>query len=109
MYYKVDCKNYETMHEIFLGLENIAGIIHFAAFKSVSESVTVPLKYYNNNIGSLATILQLVQEEENSKFGIFFLLYSLWSGRSASCNRTDSNEGGGIAIWIYETSRRAND
>jgi UDP-glucose 4-epimerase len=62
MYYKVDCKNYETMHEIFMGLGDIKGIIHFAAFKSVGESVDLPLKYYNNNIGSLTTILQLVAD-----------------------------------------------
>jgi UDP-glucose 4-epimerase len=62
MYYKVDCKNYETMHEIFTGIGYVAGIIHFAAFKSVNESVSSPLKYYHNNIGSLTTILQLVEE-----------------------------------------------
>ncbi|MFT7543603.1 MAG: UDP-glucose 4-epimerase [Gammaproteobacteria bacterium] len=62
MYYNVDCKNYETMHEIFMGLGDIEGIIHFAAFKSVGESVSSPLKYYNNNIGSLTTILQLVED-----------------------------------------------
>ena len=62
MFYSVDCKNYETMHELFSGLGDIAGVIHFAAFKSVGESVAAPLKYYNNNIISLATILQLVAD-----------------------------------------------
>lgn len=62
MYFKVDCKNYETMHEILRGLGDIEGIIHFAAFKSVGESVDLPLKYYNNNIGSLTTILQLITD-----------------------------------------------
>ncbi len=36
----------------------IAGIIHFAAFKSVSESVNEPLKYYRNNIYSLISLLE---------------------------------------------------
>src|ERR1700755_1388967 len=31
----------------------ITGIIHFAAFKAVGESVQVPLKYYRNNFYSL--------------------------------------------------------
>tara|TARA_B110000259_G_scaffold69707_1_gene82066 strand:+ start:5138 stop:5977 length:840 start_codon:yes stop_codon:yes gene_type:complete len=62
MYFKVDCKNYETMLEILRGLGDIEGIIHFAAFKSVGESVDLPLKYYNNNIGSLTTILQLITD-----------------------------------------------
>ncbi len=62
MYYNIDCKNYETMHEVFSGLDDIAGVIHFAAFKSVGESVDLPLKYYNNNIVTLSTILQLVKD-----------------------------------------------
>ncbi len=71
MYYKVDCKNYETMHEIFTGLGDIEGIIHFAAYKSVGESVGSPLKYYQNNVGSLTTILQLID-----KFNIPKLVFS---------------------------------
>jgi UDP-glucose 4-epimerase len=62
MYYKVDCKNYETMHEIFMGLGKIDGVIHFAAFKSVNESVLQPIKYYQNNIGSLSTIIKLIND-----------------------------------------------
>lgn len=36
----------------------IKGLIHFAAFKSVGESVNDPLKYYRNNIYSLINLLQ---------------------------------------------------
>jgi UDP-glucose 4-epimerase len=34
------------------------GVIHFAAYKAVGESVKEPLKYYNNNIHSLVSILE---------------------------------------------------
>lgn len=68
MYYNADCKNYETMHEIFSGLGDIAGVIHFAAFKSVNESVKFPAKYCHNNIGSLTTILKLVEAFKIPKF-----------------------------------------
>ncbi|NQX96787.1 MAG: UDP-glucose 4-epimerase GalE [Flavobacteriales bacterium] len=68
MYYNVDCKNYETMHEIFMGLGDISGIIHFAAYKSVSESVEFPIKYYDNNIGSLATMIRLAKDFNIPKF-----------------------------------------
>ena len=71
MYYNVDCKNYETLHEIFTGLGEIEGIIHFAAFKSVNESVEFPIKYCHNNIGSLTTVLKLTEE-----FGIPKLVFS---------------------------------
>jgi UDP-glucose 4-epimerase len=37
---------------------DIEGIIHFAAFKSVGESVQEPLKYYRNNIYSLINLLE---------------------------------------------------
>lgn len=37
---------------------DIEGIIHFAAYKSVGESVSEPLKYYRNNIYSLCNLLQ---------------------------------------------------
>jgi UDP-glucose 4-epimerase len=37
---------------------DIKGIIHFAAFKSVGESVNQPLKYYKNNIYSLVSLLE---------------------------------------------------
>lgn len=37
---------------------DIDGIIHFAAFKAVGESMTKPLEYYRNNVGSLLNILE---------------------------------------------------
>ena len=40
------------------------GIIHFAALKSVEESVYKPLLYFRNNIGSTLTTLALMEEME---------------------------------------------
>ena len=57
--YDIDCSDYELMEAIFLK-EKPQGVIHFAADKSVNESVKDPLKYYHNNIGSLITILKLI-------------------------------------------------
>jgi len=37
--------------------DKIVGVIHFAAYKAVGESVDNPLKYYDNNINSLLNIL----------------------------------------------------
>lgn len=36
---------------------DVAGIIHFAAFKAVGESVQFPIKYYRNNFYSLINLL----------------------------------------------------
>jgi UDP-glucose 4-epimerase len=41
----------------------IAGIIHFAAFKAVGESVHNPLKYYRNNLYSLLNLLSVYRGE----------------------------------------------
>lgn len=59
-FYKVDLCDYEATKQIFE--ENkIDGIIHFAGLKCVPESITVPLKYYQNNLDSTFTIIQLMQ------------------------------------------------
>jgi len=40
----------------------IEGIIHFAAYKAVNESVVNPVKYYENNVGGLLNIFQLMDK-----------------------------------------------
>ena len=41
---------------------NIRAIIHFAAYKSVGESVREPLKYYQNNLVSLMNLLAAMKK-----------------------------------------------
>jgi UDP-glucose 4-epimerase len=60
--YKVNLCNLEDTEAIFIENPDIAGIIHFAAYKSVPESVQQPLKYFRNNINSLVNILQCAAE-----------------------------------------------
>jgi UDP-glucose 4-epimerase len=60
--YDVDLKNFDDTLAVFQENPDIAGIIHFAAYKAVGESVQEPLFYYENNIGSLVNILKCVQE-----------------------------------------------
>src|ERR1035437_4269113 len=56
--YDVDLCNRIDLEKIFENEKNIVGIIHFAAYKSVEESVLNPYKYYNNNISSLLNVLE---------------------------------------------------
>ncbi len=57
-FYQLDC-NDENSYRIIKEKEgDIDGVIHFAAFKAVGESVQEPLKYYENNIGSLIILLK---------------------------------------------------
>ena len=67
--YDVDCGDYLLMKNIF-EIEKPDGIIHFAAYKAVNESVNKPLKYYQNNIGSLVNVLKIM-ETYNVSFFIF--------------------------------------
>jgi UDP-glucose 4-epimerase len=42
---------------------DISGVIHFAAYKAVGESVEQPLKYYHNNLFSLINLLNAFSEK----------------------------------------------
>jgi UDP-glucose 4-epimerase len=55
-FYNEDCNNSEILQKI-IEVEKIDGIIHFAAFKAVNESIQEPLKYYHNNVNSIITLL----------------------------------------------------
>ncbi|MEH7595681.1 UDP-glucose 4-epimerase GalE, partial [Bacillus toyonensis] len=59
--------NREKMNEIFLG-NNIEAVIHFAGFKAVGESTTIPLTYYYNNIISTIILCDVMQKHNVKKF-----------------------------------------
>jgi UDP-glucose 4-epimerase len=65
--YVIDLCDINLVYQIF-ELEKPTHIIHFAAFKSVPESVQKPLEYYQNNLVSLINILQLSQDFKVEKF-----------------------------------------
>jgi UDP-glucose 4-epimerase len=46
----------------------IVGVIHFAAYKAVEESIRSPLKYYRNNISGLVDFLALLDDYNIKKF-----------------------------------------
>ncbi len=60
--YNIDLCDYKKTEAIFKKEKNITGIIHFAALKSVGESVSKPLEYFKNNIGSLITVTALTEK-----------------------------------------------
>lgn len=69
--YKVDLCNFDDTFAIFQENTDIVGIIHFAAYKSVGESVKQPLMYFENNMMSLINLLKCVQE-----FNIPYFVFS---------------------------------
>ncbi len=55
-----DVRNAELLGLVFATHE-VDAVIHFAASKAVGESVAQPLTYYDNNLGGLITLLQVMQ------------------------------------------------
>lgn len=51
-----------ALEKFFGKNRDIAAIIHFAAYKAVSESVNKPLDYYHNNLVSLINLLDLMKQ-----------------------------------------------
>lgn len=68
--YKIDLCDFESVRKIF-NSHSIQGIIHFAAFKAVDESVKMPLAYFHNNLVSQINVLRCVEE-----FNIPFFVFS---------------------------------
>ena len=61
-FHKGDCLDADFLKQVFKTQGPIDGVIHFAAYKAVGESVEKPLDYYRNNIGSLVTLLEVMKE-----------------------------------------------
>ena len=68
--YKIDLCDLEAVKAVFEEHKDITGIIHFAAYKSVPESIEKPLMYFRNNIESLTNILQCT-EDYNIDYFVF--------------------------------------
>ena len=66
--YRVDLCNLDDTEAIFLENPDLVGVIHFAAFKSVPESVSDPLLYFRNNLNSLINILQCAEDFDVDNF-----------------------------------------
>ena len=64
----VDLREKESVAAFFKKYNDIQGVIHFAAFKAVGESVENPLAYYENNICSLVYLLQHLQNQKRANF-----------------------------------------
>lgn len=70
LFHQGDCVDPDFLTAIFKKYACKA-VIHFAAYKSVGESVRVPLRYYQNNINSLLTLMTVMEQQE-----VFDLIFS---------------------------------
>lgn len=65
---KFDLRIRDKVNAFFKKYTDIVGVIHFAASKAVGESVDNPLKYYENNLGTLVYLLQELEHKNDASF-----------------------------------------
>ncbi len=65
-FYEGDVRDQEFMETVFND-EAIDAVIHFAAFSIVPESMKTPLKYFDNNVGGLITLLEVMKKHNVDK------------------------------------------
>jgi UDP-glucose 4-epimerase len=70
-FYKIDICDMEALEKVFEENKDIFGVIHFAGYKAVGESVAKPLMYYENNLISTFNLLEVMQ-----KYGCKNLVFS---------------------------------
>jgi UDP-glucose 4-epimerase len=70
-FYEGDCVDRDFLQSIFEAHGPFSCVLHFAAFKSVGESVQFPLMYYENNLKSLTVLLDVMK-----KNGVKDLIFS---------------------------------
>jgi UDP-glucose 4-epimerase len=66
-FYEADVRDAAALEQIF-DRHPISGAIHFAALKAVGESVAKPIEYYQNNIGSLLALLDVMRRRNVKQF-----------------------------------------
>ncbi|GHM99744.1 UDP-glucose 4-epimerase [Cytophagales bacterium WSM2-2] len=66
-FFEGDCKDKDFLRKLF-AQKKFDSVIHFAAYKSVGESVQKPLMYYENNLESLTALLEVMKEFNVNEF-----------------------------------------
>lgn len=74
-FYEFDLCDEQKVNDFVNKNPNITGVIHFAAFKAVGESVQNPLKYYKNNFFSLINLLNAFKGSVNFVFSSSCTVY----------------------------------
>lgn len=65
-----DIRDQDLLYRLFAE-HSVDAVLHFAGLKAVGESVTQPLRYYDNNVGGTITLCQAM-----AAAGVFTLVFS---------------------------------
>ena len=66
-FYENDCCDKDALRKIFKENKGIEAVLHFAGLKAVGESVSMPIKYYENNLGSTLSLIDVMKENNCKK------------------------------------------
>jgi len=80
-FYQLDAKDHIA---VSASISNIDGVIHFAALKSVGESIEKPMEYYTENLESLLSIIKVANEKKVKSF-IFSSSATVYGETNESC------------------------
>jgi len=70
-FYPVDILDVPALTNVFEKESTIDGVIHFAAKKSVSESLEKPVYYYDNNISGVINLMKMID-----RYGLKYFVFS---------------------------------
>ncbi|MDP1540616.1 MAG: UDP-glucose 4-epimerase GalE [Moraxellaceae bacterium] len=68
---KGDIRDALALQQLFAAHKDIQAVIHFAGLKAVGESVSQPLRYYDNNVNGSIQLLHAMQQA-----GVYSLVFS---------------------------------
>ena len=91
-FYQKDVRDRATLRKIFKK-HKIEWVIHFAGLKAVGESVKKPVEYYDNNLVSTLTLLEVMKEFNVKKF-VFSSSATVYGDPKALPLTEDSPTGG---------------
>ena len=80
-FHQMDAKDHKAITE---SIGNVDGVIHFAALKSVGESIEKPMEYYTENLESLLSIIKVANEKKAKSF-IFSSSATVYGDTKESC------------------------
>ena len=68
IFYQIDYSDREKLEKVFEENPEIEGVMNFAGFKAVGESVKEPIKYYINNVSGALVLLDTMKKYNVKKF-----------------------------------------
>lgn len=85
----------------------ITGAIHFAAYKAVSESIQIPLKYYRNNVSGLIDFVALLGDYgiKNFIFSSSATVYGSLADRGVPLKEEDCVHHEGVVSHVDGSTR----